>query len=335
MAPLDTGSVTTLRLVEPLGRPTGPTAERYSTLGAYLQAVREHRGDTLPDLAETTRIRVSHLKAIEADAFDGLPSRPFAIGYVRAYARELGLDAEAAVARFKREVADDSRPLQAPVGVAHESDARRPVMYALGGAVLAAVVLWNIAQRTMHADDPSPASLSFAATSTDPVEPGGPIRLAAPTAASAEQGAPTPYVTPGLDGAPVQAIPGLAAKAAAPKSGMWLAPTAQPVALELHGAVFGAQPGISQVMLVARQSSALIVRGGGGIILFARQLQVGQAYRVPVGQGLTAEVSDPSALDLYVGGQLHGALTAVQTPLDKLAAVAPPSPPKPATVAAR
>ncbi len=329
MAPLDTGPVTPLRLVEPLGRPSGPTAEAYSTLGAYLQAVREHRGDTLPDLADTTRIRISHLKAIEADEFDVLPSRPFAIGYVRAYANALRLDGEAAVARFKREVADEGPVLKAPVGVAHEGDARRPVMYALGGAALAAVVLWNIAQRTMHAEDPTPSGLAPAVAASDPVEANGLIRVSAPTQASAEQGAPTPYVTPGID-PDDPATPSVAAagvlvpsKSAAAKvpTGALVTPATQPASLELHGAVYGAASG--QALLVARQASALIIRGGGGAIVFARELEPGQAYRLPVGQSLIAEASDPQALDLYVGGQLRGALTAVQTPIDRLAEAQP------------
>ena len=66
------------------------------------------------------------------------------------------------------------------------------------------------------------------------------------------------------------------------------------------------------------------MRGPAGQIYFARELETGEAYRAPLGRGLTADVSDPDALLLYVGGKLAGPLTEPLTPLDK--AAAPPAP---------
>ena len=102
--PLDTGAVThEFGLADAAdldGVVTGyaPSLETASTLGEGLRAVREYHGLDLDQLARETRIRRHYLQAIEDTRMDMLPSRPFTIGYVRAYAAALQLDPEAAVA---------------------------------------------------------------------------------------------------------------------------------------------------------------------------------------------------------------------------------------------
>lgn len=332
---LDTGSTTSLHVTLPLGRSSGPASEAYSTLGSWLLAVRESRGDTLSGLAASTRIRLEHLKAIEADDFRALPSRPFAVGYVRAYARALGLDGETAVARLKREVPEGAQALQAPVGVAHEDETKRPVLWVMGGVVLAAVVLWNIGQRIMHQDDAAPLSLSTA-VSAQPVEPQGPMKLSTPLPAPVEQSTPAPYLTPGLAEAAQGQDPLAALKAQeiaravkAKATGGAVAPTPTVRAFETHAAIYGVAAAQSPVLVMATRPTSLIVRGAGRIF-FARQLAVGEAYRAPMGQGLTLDSNDASALDLYVHGQLRGTLVADQTAIDQVAApFLPQAPPAP------
>lgn len=66
--------------------------------GALLRAVREAREMTLDDLADTTRISLRYLEALESDEFGALPSATFVRGYLREVARVLGLDEAALVA---------------------------------------------------------------------------------------------------------------------------------------------------------------------------------------------------------------------------------------------
>lgn len=70
--------------------------------GALLRAVREAKGITLEQVADSTRISVRYLQAIEADAHERLPSATFVKGYVREVARLLKLDDEAVVAGYMR-----------------------------------------------------------------------------------------------------------------------------------------------------------------------------------------------------------------------------------------
>ena len=58
------------------------------------------RGITLEEIAEATKIGTRSLRALEEQDFDKLPGGIFNKGFVRAYARYLGLDEEQAVADY-------------------------------------------------------------------------------------------------------------------------------------------------------------------------------------------------------------------------------------------
>jgi len=75
----------------------------YAHAGALLAAARQNAGMTLSEVAASTHIREQHLAAIEAIDRGALPSRPYAIGFVKTYAEFLGLDAAPVVIRFKEE----------------------------------------------------------------------------------------------------------------------------------------------------------------------------------------------------------------------------------------
>jgi hypothetical protein len=60
--------------------------------GAVLRRVREARGLSVAELAESTRIRAQILEALETETFEHLPERVFVRGFVMAVARELGID---------------------------------------------------------------------------------------------------------------------------------------------------------------------------------------------------------------------------------------------------
>lgn len=72
------------------------------SIGAYLQRERELRQMSLEELVQTTRVPLKLLQHIEGDRFDDLPGDVFARGFVRSYARALGLDASDVLRRFDR-----------------------------------------------------------------------------------------------------------------------------------------------------------------------------------------------------------------------------------------
>jgi cytoskeleton protein RodZ len=76
--------------------------DRESSLGfgERMQREREMRGITLDEIANATKIGSRTLRALEEEDFSKLPGGIFNKGFVRAYARYLGIDEEQAVADY-------------------------------------------------------------------------------------------------------------------------------------------------------------------------------------------------------------------------------------------
>ena len=68
--------------------------------GEKLRKQRELRGLELDDISNSTKISVRMLRALEDEHFDQLPGGVFNRGFVRAYARQVGLDQEETVADY-------------------------------------------------------------------------------------------------------------------------------------------------------------------------------------------------------------------------------------------
>ncbi|CAN7580430.1 helix-turn-helix domain-containing protein [Phenylobacterium sp. LjRoot225] len=301
-----------------------PTLQSGVDIGQALRAVREHQGRSLENLAETTRVRASYLSAIEELRLELLPSRPFTIGYIRAYASALGLDPEAAVERFRAEEPVLDEPLRAPLGVQDEHDPRVNSLIAGGCVIIVAIFLWNIARRAMIEDAPPPPAASevITAKALASAKP-GPIVLGPPLPAPVESTTPPPYETPGL----AQAVPTEDGKLTLPGQPKPLnqmtdpPPLAQlPPKFVAKGMIYGAKAGEpSFVTVQALKSSQLIVRGADGSLYFARQLAAGEAFRAPQVNGLTFNVTDPNSFQVFVGGQSRGVLPAAQASVSGLA----------------
>ena len=78
----------------------------YAGVGARLRAAREARRIELTSIASETRIPLRHLEVIEAGDFAALPSRTYAIGFSRTFAKSVGLDPETITEAVRIELAD-------------------------------------------------------------------------------------------------------------------------------------------------------------------------------------------------------------------------------------
>ena len=325
---LDTGRVTDLQVEGNGGRPAAanqsyaPSLQSGADIGQALKAIREFRKLSLEAVADTTRVRRAYLQAIEAMQLEKLPSRPFTIGYIRAYAEALGVDAEAAVERFKAEEPVLDEPLRAPVGVNNDKDPRLMAIVLAGVVIVAAIVLWNVAQRAMtESAPPSPTAPEKAAVKALEAQKAGPVALGAPLPAPVESTTPAPYETPGLaeageDGVNHSAPAAIGAK---PEGAPVVDVATLPARFEPKGKIYGVAPGQpSNVTLQALKSASLIVRGADGSVYFARQLAPGEAYRAPQLGGLSIETPDPDTVQVFVGGQSKGVMPAIKTALGDL-----------------
>ena len=278
-------------------------------VGQALKMVRLEKGLTLEQMAEETRVRRAYLAAIEDFALDVLPSRPFTIGYVKAYANALGLDGEAAVDRFRRDDPVREQGLRAPVGVAGDGDPRLAAIVFGGTLIFGAIILWNIAQRTISQQ--APPKIETVQGDVLPTTISGPVKLGAPLPAPTESTTPPPYETPGMAAA-------MAEVGNLDNSDSSRNPAILPNTFEPEGQVYG-EAG-SSVMLQARKSASLVIRRPDGSALFARQLSVGEAYGAPLGIGLKVELVEGDVVQIFVNGISHGLLPKGQSAIATLAA---------------
>ena len=72
-----------------------------SEFGAYLRSQRESRDLSLAEIARITKIPRRSLACLEEGAFDALPAEVFVRGFLRSYARCVGMDPEDTVARYR------------------------------------------------------------------------------------------------------------------------------------------------------------------------------------------------------------------------------------------
>lgn len=69
-------------------------------LGAFLQQAREVRNLSIADIADRTKIRQQYLTAIEQGERESLPDEVYLRGFLRSYAKALGIDPEEVITRY-------------------------------------------------------------------------------------------------------------------------------------------------------------------------------------------------------------------------------------------
>jgi cytoskeletal protein RodZ len=140
------------------------------SIGEFFKQVRETKGLTVDEVASKTRIRTDFVKALEEGNFAKLPDQVFARGFVRSYARSLGLDEEDAIHRFtqsagafyeKQDERERLRVRQAEEERKRQAN-RKAVAVAIGISILTLVFLLSREQssvfvRRSTSDLPAPA----------------------------------------------------------------------------------------------------------------------------------------------------------------------------------
>ncbi len=122
--------------------------------GPRLKRAREAAGKTLADVSAATKIPERLLAAIEASQFSSLPSRIYAIGFSRSYARLVGLDETAIVDEVRAEIDGDATRSDvittqafAPGDPARVPQLRLAISAGLGAVlvIVAGLVFWHSA----------------------------------------------------------------------------------------------------------------------------------------------------------------------------------------------
>jgi transcriptional regulator with XRE-family HTH domain len=84
-------------------------------IGSSLREVRETKGLALGEVSAATRIRASHLAALENGRFDALPGRAYARAFLREYAEYLGLDGQSFLDELDERYPEVAEPPIVPV----------------------------------------------------------------------------------------------------------------------------------------------------------------------------------------------------------------------------
>jgi len=197
------------------------------SFGDKLKKEREQRSISLDDISLSTKIGTRLLRALEEEKFDQLPGGIFNKGFVRAYARHVGLDEEQAIADYMAALGESQVKASAvaevapkPVVVPERRAAPEPkprgdqaapeIPWGLLALLLVFIALafasWNYYHRDQRMDS----------------------RTAAPdtTAAPASTPAPPPTPTPGTS-APSQS-PSTGSPSNAPQTSTGASPTNSP-----------------------------------------------------------------------------------------------------------
>jgi cytoskeletal protein RodZ len=157
-----------------------------AALGEEFRSAREARGLTLSDVAEQIHIRSVYLNAIENEDWKAIGAPVYVRGFIRTYARFLGLDGEDAVARFNEQAPPDRPSHAASAAVDFGSDRERsgPSWLAIGGTLVALILVAFVVYEYWQYAKGGTASRPVAASSAAPqpaVAPAG-SQSAAPSA---------------------------------------------------------------------------------------------------------------------------------------------------------
>lgn len=248
-------------------------------VGERLRRARVEKGLELTDIARETRVPLRHLTAIETDAHDSLPALTYSIGFVKTFARAVGLPSEEVAAQFKAETNKSAHvPQTMPLEPLDEGRVfPRGIVIGTAIVVLAIIVgVWAFGGGLFQNEPAPPAPVEAAPIEPSPEED---------PALSGDLGVP-PEPT-GDVGVPTASAPIGAAGVAQP-----LDPSAAPVAAGGPVVITAA----SEVWIKVYDAAQQTVKMG--------TLKAGESYTVPADRGdLQLWTGRAGALRISVGGR--------------------------------
>lgn len=87
------------------------------TIGEKLRQAREERGISISEVAEQTRISALYLESIENDNYKPLPGGIFNKGFVKSYAKFIGIDEQEALTDYARQISENEASSEQPLKV--------------------------------------------------------------------------------------------------------------------------------------------------------------------------------------------------------------------------
>ncbi len=303
-------------------------------VGAVLRERREELGYDLDAIGEALRIKPIYLAALEQGRAQDLPGPAYAIGFIRAYAQLLDLDADRILDSYKAECADvQTRPdLSLPVALDARSLPRGPIL--LVGVILAACgygTWYYLAtgersrpervaavpvelQRAVQ----SAAAPALADVLATPVNPAASSAAAVSTAPRFGSGLLSPQGSTPVGSPNPDLVAGPPPAAPSPKLAAIVPPASETPAAKVDATATApagdpaAKPAV-HIDIRALADCWIQVRSSEDqSLVFSRVLKAGETYHVPRA-GLVLRTGNAGALALVVDGKPAPALGAIGT----------------------
>jgi cytoskeletal protein RodZ len=166
---------------------TAPTES--GSIGRFLRHEREVRHISLGELSQATRIPQRQLALLEEDRFDELPGEVFARGFIKSYARAVGVDEAPLIERFDRGRAVSEPPAPITAVTPPERGRRFGIAIALVILLILFTLALSIVLRPRHRD--TPVELSYH-TPACRVLPDSPMRCSSAASSTAMSTASSP-----------------------------------------------------------------------------------------------------------------------------------------------
>lgn len=286
-----------------------PDASAAIRVGAELRAARERFGWSLADVSANLRIRYAHLAALEEGRVADLPGLAYAIGFLRAYAKLLGLDPDEMSRRLRAEVGSERRTELEFPAPAPERGVPAGVVVLLG-VVLAvgAYIGWYRMSGDRAAAPPVRTAPDHLVNLVEPPAP------PAAKPSKSEPGSPAPA---GDDGSS-PSVPPSSAAAAVPAHARRTegapGPSAGKPAAQTGGPAAASAAETARIVVRARGDAWVQVRDRQGQVLLNRVMRAGESWQVPpgmAGRQLLLTTGNAGGTELVVDGVVAPAIGSV------------------------
>lgn len=255
--------------VENLSSAEGAAASE--SVGGALRRAREKRGMSLAEISRELCLKEDTLRALESRQYSALPKVPYCFGFVRTYARALGLDGEEMVRRFKVEIGD--KPQNAKLHVPQPLRASRLPGRA---AITVSLFVAAAAYAGWYLYTAGPDTIIVPATTADAHAPMAPVPLIEAEHAKRLN-------------AEVDAANKARAEAEAEKTG---------------ATTSAAPPEKSAGILIKAVSTCWVyIHDTKGKVVFHKTMQKGDEFKLPDGKGLVLDLGNPYGVQLVYNGR--------------------------------
>lgn len=112
------------------------------SLGHFLRHERELRQMSLEEVAQTTRIPLRMLQHLEQDQLDALPGEVFVRGFLKSYAKSVGLEVDHVLARYGER---KRGPVTAPAPITAITAPERGRRFGIAIALVILLILFTLA----------------------------------------------------------------------------------------------------------------------------------------------------------------------------------------------